>query len=96
MSELRELILAEPIFDTHEHQIGFVKLDEQLSQLDRRALCGYLPHDLQLARGVGDVLESKVESGEYDARTAQSVARRLLSENALALYRMDGEEWNQT
>ena len=41
---------------------------------------------LQARRGIANVLERKVESGEYDLPTAKRVARRIMHENAQEVY----------
>jgi len=43
---------------------------------------------MQARRGIANVLERKVESGEYDLATAGQVARRIMHENAQELYGM--------
>ena len=41
---------------------------------------------LQARRGIANVLERKVASGEYDLATAKRVARRIMHENAQEVY----------
>ena len=48
------------------------------------AVLGYAA---QARKGIANVLEQKVQSGEFDLPTATHVARRIMSENARELYR---------
>ena len=47
-----------------------------------------LGYAMQARNGIARVLESKIDSGEYDLSTARRVAGRIMSENAKELYRM--------
>jgi len=53
MSEIREFVMAEPLFDNHEHQNGFSALERRRDELTYREFVGYLGSDLATALGVG-------------------------------------------
>ncbi len=49
MSDIREYVMAQPLFDTHEHQEGFSAIERRKQNLDYREICGYLSSDLRSA-----------------------------------------------
>jgi hypothetical protein len=71
-------------------------LDEWLSIVPNSKLCAFggdtglpfamLGYAVQARRGIANVLERKLATGEYDLPTAQHVARRIMHANAQELY----------
>jgi hypothetical protein len=71
-------------------------LSEWLSAVPHNKIFGYggdtgspfpmVGYALQARQGIANVLERKVESGEYDLETAKRVARRIMHENAQEVY----------
>jgi predicted TIM-barrel fold metal-dependent hydrolase len=53
MSEIREFVMAEPLFDNHEHQAGFSDLEGRRDKLGYREFVGYAEADLATALGTG-------------------------------------------
>jgi uncharacterized protein len=53
MSDIRKHVLAQPLFDTHEHQEGFGAIERGKERLDYRALCGFVSDDLRTAGAKG-------------------------------------------
>lgn len=49
MSEIREFVMAEPLFDNHEHQAGFSELEGRKGELTYREFGGYADADLATA-----------------------------------------------
>ena len=49
MSDILGHVMAQPLFDTHEHQEGFGAIERNKGKLDYREICGYLSHDLVTA-----------------------------------------------
>ena len=80
MTNIRDTMMAEPLFDCHEHQRGYGG-DTGLPF----AMVGYAA---QARDGIARVLERKVDRGDYDLATARRVARRILRKNARELYRL--------
>lgn len=52
MSAIRDFVMAEPLFDNHEHQDGFTNLDDRKDKLTYREFGGYADADLATAIGV--------------------------------------------
>jgi len=75
-------------------------LSEWLSGVPHNKIFGYggdtgspfpmVGYALQARRGIANVLERKVESGEYDLATARRVASRIMHENAQEVYALNG------
>ena len=47
---------------------------------------GLIGYALQARNGIASVLEGKISRGEYDKKTAEFVARRIMNENARELF----------
>ncbi len=73
-------------------------LEEWLSAVPHNKIFGFggdtgapypaVGYALQARQGIANVLERMVDRGQYDLPTAQQVARRIMHENARALYAM--------
>ena len=50
-----------------------------------------LGYAIQARAGIANVLERKVQTGEYDLKTARQVARRIMHGNAREFYSMTDE-----
>jgi predicted TIM-barrel fold metal-dependent hydrolase len=74
-------------------------LSEWLAAVPHNKIFGYggdtgspfpmVGYALQARRGIANVLEAKVESGEYDEETARQVAQRVMHANAREFYGME-------
>ena len=53
VSEIRDFVMQEPLFDNHEHQQGFTSLQERKDSMDYREFAGYANADIATAAGVG-------------------------------------------
>ncbi len=51
MSEIRDFVMAAPLFDNHEHQAGYSSLEERRETLSYREFIGYAGADLVTAMG---------------------------------------------
>ncbi len=51
MSEIREFVMREPLFDNHEHQAGFSALQGRADELTYREFVGYAGADVVTAMG---------------------------------------------
>ena len=73
-------------------------LDEWLSCVPSNKILGFgadtkspfpvVGYAQQARRGIANVLQKKLETGEYDLATAQFVARRIMHQNARELFQM--------
>jgi uncharacterized protein len=64
MSEIGDIVMAEPLFDCHEHQHGFTSVESDKGNLDYTVFLGYAASDMCTAAG-----------GEADTSTAESFFR---------------------
>ncbi len=71
MSDIRAYVMAQPLFDTHEHQEGFDAIERGKGSLDFRALCGFLSDDLRTAggRGANDTTDGEFWTAWGSVRT---------------------------
>jgi predicted TIM-barrel fold metal-dependent hydrolase len=52
VSKISDFVMAEPLFDSHEHQRGFAEIEERREELSYRELLGYADADVVTARAV--------------------------------------------
>jgi hypothetical protein len=67
MSEIREYVMEEPLFDNHEHQMGFSELQERKGELTYREFLGYADADVATAVGIGGGPDLDTEEGFFEA-----------------------------
>ncbi len=65
MSEIREFVLQEPLFDNHEHQGGFAGIEQRADEMTYREFVGYAGADLTAARGVGEGPDLSTDEGFF-------------------------------
>lgn len=67
MSEIRDYVMAEPLFDNHEHQHGFSGIEDCADEATYRLLTGYADADLVTAAGPGGISGGveKLTDGEF-------------------------------
>ena len=73
-------------------------LDEWLSCVPSNKILGFgadtnspfpvVGYAHQARNGIANVMEKKIDTGEYDLTTARFVARRIMHENAREVFRM--------
>lgn len=51
MGEVRDMIMAEPLFGTHDHQGGFAAIESRRDEVSYRSFLGYAPADMATAGG---------------------------------------------
>ncbi len=69
MSDIRDFVMAEPLFDNHEHQHGFADMDQRKGGLTYREFVGYAGADLATAAvlpGKGKSTDASTDKGFFD------------------------------
>jgi hypothetical protein len=70
VSEIREFVLQEPLFDNHEHQGGFSGIENRRDEINYREFLGYSGADLETAAagfGKGNRPDMESDEGFFEA-----------------------------
>jgi hypothetical protein len=75
MSAIRDFVMAEPLFDNHEHQGGFTALESRKGELDYKEFLGYAEADVVTAGGTTPAGEGGDDDGDGQFFTIWSSVR---------------------